>query len=221
AEELVKQLGKNGVLGEVIVDLVWSLATELDDFFDNNSPKRRLIRGLLDHDFLNRMVGYDEAKYYYQELEKVLAPDFNYWLHRGSLELEHGNLVGAERFLNQARGINQRDQNTLTEYAYLLLLKALDNPSGPDAVSFVQEAEAILRKNIATRGDRDPHSYHILVGNMMQWVKTRSMRPSEEKSTLHGLRTTLEDGRRRHPKNAHLAKLSQQLEEELRTRWIR
>jgi tetratricopeptide (TPR) repeat protein len=217
AEELVKQLGKQGVLGELMVDLVWAVATELDDFYTNNSPRRRLVRRLINHDFLRETIGYEEAQHYYQQLEKVLSPDFNYWLQRGSLELENGRLDAAERYISNARGINDRDLNTQAEYAYLLMMKANNEPRSPRARGMIDEAEAMLRANIAARGDRDPHAYHILVGQMILWIRVSNLPRREARSLLLSLRTTLSDGIKRHPRNQHLKVLSQHLEEEIRS----
>lgn len=216
ADTLLKRLGKEGKLGEVMFDFTWSVATQIEHFTDNKDPRRRLLSRLLNHDNLRDLLGSDDAAEYYAELEAVLSPDFHYWLHRGSLEVERGNLELAERFLANARGLNSSDLNTLTEFAYLQFLKAIRDPLKPGAEKMVEDAEQILRDNISRRGDRDPHSYHILATNMLQWLRTRAVPRREIRGRLETLRTMVQYGIRKHPRNPHLLAVMQQIEEELR-----
>ena len=99
-----------------------------------------------------------------------MRTEHNYWLHRGSLEVEQGSLDLAENFLNQARARAGSDMNVQTEYGYLLFRKALQNPAASHATEYVAEATNLLKAKIAARGAKDPHAYHVLGNNMLEWI---------------------------------------------------
>lgn len=162
ADVVFERLSQNGQLAEVLEGLAFSAAVHITSDSRTSSQPRRLLQRILNHDFLRKNVGTEEAKNLYGELEELLSRDFNFWLHRGSLELELGNLGLAERYLITARSLNDRDLNTQSEFGYLLFRKALSNPNAVAAGEFVDEAIKMLQENIALRGAKDPHSYHIL-----------------------------------------------------------
>jgi hypothetical protein len=72
----------------------------------------------------------------------------------------------------------------------------------------------MLQANIALRGSKDLHSYHILGSNMLQWVRTGIPSLNEKKMLLESMLRTVRDGRQKHPKNNHLRDLEKDLESE-------
>jgi hypothetical protein len=50
-------------------------------------------------DFLLRTIGVMSARDFYTRLEALLSSDYHYWLQRGSLEVEVGDVRKAENFL--------------------------------------------------------------------------------------------------------------------------
>ena len=57
-------------------------------------------------------------------LETILSWDPHFWLQRGSLEVDFGDLNLAEHFLSMSRSFNPDDVFLQTEWAYLLFKKA-------------------------------------------------------------------------------------------------
>jgi hypothetical protein len=157
-------------IAEVFLALARAAALQITQGASPDTRHRRLIRRLMSHELLKTAIGFDEGRYFYSSLEPLLSNDSNFWLHRGSLEVEQGNLNLAENFLNQARALDAADMNIQTEYAYLLFRKALQDPAGTHAEEYVREARALLNANIANRGNKDPHSYHVLGNNMLEWT---------------------------------------------------
>jgi hypothetical protein len=127
--------------------------------------------------------------------------------------LEGGNLHLAENFLNQARALNPNDMNVQTEYGYLLFRKAVQNPAGMLAAEQVNQARELLNANIASRGDKDPHSYHVLGSNMLDWIERGIASHSERKAELEALMKIIDDGCLKHPSNEHLKILREKLQQ--------
>ncbi len=169
---------------------------------------------MTNHDFLIRVVGTDAARNLYAELEGLLEWDYHYWLQRGSLEVETGDLAYAENFLNQARGLAPAEPYVETEYSYLLLRKAIDNPTSNAAPEFVREATESLAALIDRVGHRDVYPYHVLGSQGISWAR-RGMTSSVDKDRfLRGIIAQLEDGCRNHPRATELKNLLEDLKRE-------
>lgn len=211
AEVVFADLTENGQVGEVLLDLTRAAAMQISPADPANSRHNRLIRRLTNHEFLKTAIGFDEARYFYASLESLLRTDHNYWLHRGSLEVEDGSLHSAENFLNQARARNPSDMNVQTEYGYLLFRKAIENPAGPHASEYISEAVALLKANIAARGAKDPHAYHVLGHNMLDWVDRGIPTRIEKKAELESLSKIIDEAVSKHPSNDHLKLLKENI----------
>src|SRR5207244_3011735 len=99
---------------------------------------------LMSHERLLRLLKAPEARAVYADVEAipVVSNDYHYWLQRGSVEVEAGDLRLAENFLNQARSLvpSGEDYRVETEYAYMLIRKAVGNPAGGHSIEFIEKA---------------------------------------------------------------------------------
>lgn len=216
ADGVISRLSATAGLQKLLYDVTWAIAATIDPLSHTKTPSHRLLIRLLNHDYLKQILGGAATSSHYGQLEKILAGDYNYWLQRGSHELQEDRLEMAERFLNNARGRNERDLNTQTEYAYLHFKKALANPNLPSSQKFVEDAVTLLKENIWKRGHKDAHAYHVLGYNSLQWARRGSLAKSQRIEFLELSKSAVLDGCKLHPRNTHLAKLRQQLDIELR-----
>ena len=76
--------------------------------------------------------------------------DYHYWLHRGALELEVGNLGIAENFLLQSKSIEPNDIFIDNELAYLNLRKANESPLSTTSEDLVRDAIRTLNRRCCT-----------------------------------------------------------------------
>lgn len=211
AEEVFGDLAVNGQIAEVLLDLTRAAAMQISPSDPANSRHHRIIRRMLNHEFLKTTIGFDEARYFYASLESLLRTEHNYWLHRGSLEVEQGSLELAENFLNQARARGGSDMNVQTEYGYLLFRKALVNPAAPHANEYAAEATSLLKANIAARGAKDPHAYHVLGTNMLDWINRGIATRLEKKTELEELSKVIDEAAVKHPANVHIRTLRENI----------
>jgi hypothetical protein len=144
AEIIREELQRNGQMKSVVSGLALVAATKVTDRMSRSERPYRILRSVINHDFLKRNIGADGAQNLYGSLESLLHWDFQFWLQRGALEVEVGDLALAEHFLNQARSLNADDPYVLNEWAYLLFAKALQNPKGTAALTLVDEATELL-----------------------------------------------------------------------------
>jgi hypothetical protein len=133
AELLLEEFQKTGQLVDVLSGLALVAATKVTPSLQRSARPWRLLRSILNHEFLIRTIGREAARNLFGEMEPLLAFDSAYWLQRGSLEVEFGDLGLAENFLNQAYNLGPDDLFVQNEQAYLLFRKAIDNPGGPSA----------------------------------------------------------------------------------------
>src|SRR5207253_2633651 len=105
----------------------------------------RMLKIFINHNFLIRSCGEEFAKNLYGSLEDLLQWEYHFWLQRGSLELEFGDLKVAERFLSTAKSLGELDPIVETEWAYLLMKKAI-NLGGIDAPELIEEATGTLQE---------------------------------------------------------------------------
>jgi hypothetical protein len=162
---------------------------------------------IINHEFVERALGLEDARNLYGSIEHPLSWDYHYWLQRGSLEVEFGDTNLAENFLSQAKGLAPDDEPLVeTEWAYLLFKQALEEPKGLEAPRLVEEATVILEDLIGRRGHMDSYPYHVLGSQGLAWAR-RGLSSSVEKERYLGkLIKRLEEGVRRH---AHAGDLRQ------------
>jgi hypothetical protein len=215
ADIIFDKLQQEGVVYELLKGLALVLATQMNPSTPRNSRARKVLNRIVNHDFLERVLGPEHARNFYAELEQTLSFDAHFWLQRGSLEVEMGSIRLAENFLNQARGLAPDDDFIEAEYDYLLFRKAIENVGALEAAELVERAKKSLLANIARRGLSDAHIYHIYCSQGLAWY-LKAMRGGleERKSWLEDLLRVMDDGMRNHPYDENLKSLKDRLKEE-------
>jgi hypothetical protein len=170
---------------------------------------------LLSHEFLLRTVGVEEARAIYGDVECLLHWDYHYWLQRGSLEVEKGDIRLAQRFLGAAHSMAPDDVMVRTEYAYLLIRLGVESPTSLEAPAWVDEGMNSLYEIIANRGKIDQYPYHVLGSQGLAWSRRGPLAERERRSLLTRLEATLKDGRTNHPRGQELKQLHEDIKREL------
>jgi tetratricopeptide (TPR) repeat protein len=198
-----------------IADSIFGLAFVASSYRHAGLPKKHRVRALLrnitNHDFLYKHLDLDRSQMLYQELEDMLSDDSHYWLQRGSLEVEFGDLRLAENFLNQARGLSPNDAFIENEWAYLLFKKALEQPKSLVAQEYVQEATRSIEAVIATTKS-GPYPFHVLGSQGLAWSRVGIPSDEDKAKYLSDLKRTVEKGIALYPDNKNLRELRDSLQ---------
>lgn len=176
-----------------------------------NRNWRRLIR-FLNHEFILQMICPDDGRRVYERLESVLNWDHHYWLQRGGLEVQEGDLSLASNFLGQARSLAPDDYFVQTEWNYLLMKRAAQFPSNTSAHEWFNEGYNGLLDQIAQRDGSNAHAYHVLGSQTLAWVHAASLPATEKRTLLHGALEAVRAGVKKHLKSLELKQLCRDLE---------
>ena len=215
ADILFNKLQADGEVYELLKGLAKVIATQINPLTPRNSRTRKVLNRIVNHDFLHKVLGPDQARNFYGELETNLSFDAHFWLQRGSLEVEFGKIKLAENYLNQAKGLAPDDDFIEAEYDYLLFRKALENPSALEATDYIATARKSLLANKARRGASDPYIYHIYCSQSLSWCfKALEGKLDEQKAWLQDLLRVIEEGIKKHPYDSELKSLETRLKHE-------
>lgn len=212
AEIITDELAKQGQLKEAVIGLARLGAAKVTPSMRRSDRPWRMLIAFINHAFLRRTVGREVARNLYGSLETILSWDPHFWLQRGSLEVEDGDLSLAEHFLGTSRGFNPDDVFLQTEWAYLLFKKACDNPAANDAQEMVKEATESLETLMGRTGD--PYPYHLLGSQGISWARRGITSSREKEAYLKRLIRRVEEGHKRYPKEDDLRQLLADLRKE-------
>jgi hypothetical protein len=215
AEIIMDHLQATGQLAEVIVGLIQVAAVKVNVNMPRSSRPWRLLRALMNHDFLKRSVNVAMARNIYGSIEQLLSWNYHYWLQRGSLEVELDEVSTAENFLNQARSLGSDDPLVENEWAYLLFRKAILSPGASSAPLFAKEATELLEDLIDRRGDVDPYPFHVLGSQGLAWSRRGISNKGDLADYLRRLLRTVKSGCEKHPKSNDLRSLLEDMNTEL------
>jgi tetratricopeptide (TPR) repeat protein len=204
---VVDKLREEAQLQEVLTGLAFAAASKVDPRRERSDRSWRLLVRVIGHEFLIKLLKLHEARAVYEEVENILSFDYHYWLQRGSLEVQVGDVRLAENFLGQARSIRPDDHRIETEYAYMLMRRAWEEPGRTEAPAWLGEGVQILEGVIASRGNADSYPYHVLGSQGLAWVRRARLNPAEARDSLQKFLTIVEDGQRRHPNRRDLQQL--------------
>ncbi len=214
ASIVVAKLQELGELKDILIGLAVAAASKVDPFLDRNNRSWRFLVKILNHSFLLRVIGPMQAREIYAELENFLSYDYHYWLQRGMLEVERGDVRLAELFLNHARSLAPDDYRVETAYGYMLMRRAYDEPARPEAEGLLQQGTDLLENIIVLRGASDPYPYHVLGSQGLSWLRRASLSVSDKGRFLNRLVAMVEDGVKRHPTADDLKQLLDDLRRE-------
>ncbi len=212
SEKLLELFKESGILCHILVRLSYAHASKCSPSMSSYSNPRSYLLRIMNHDFLKHHLGVETSRKFYNKVESFLSDDFGYWLQRGSLEVETDNLSDAETFLNNARGKAPNDRNTLTECAYLYFKKAIRNPESLDAQAMIDEAITLLTANITARGSNDPHSFHVYLHNMLEWILVKNTTKDEKVNILNSLKPIASIAIRSHPANESIRHVCERMQ---------
>jgi len=204
ADIVVDELMRRGQLAHAVEGLALLAATKVGQNIHRAARPWRMLKAFINHSFLIQSCGVQFAQNLYGDLEELLAWDYHFWLQRGSLEVQHGDIQYAEHFLTTAMSLGEDDYLVQTEWAYLLFKKALEEFS-LDSPALMEEATGILNSIIAPTSD--PYAYHVLGSQGLAWARRWFTDPREKEKYLRNLWNTLEDGCKRNPRATDLENL--------------
>lgn len=201
AREAVSYYRSAGQLIDGYERLAFALASRISPN-ERRSAERRLLNRLTNHMSVHAATdSRPRVREMYEQLEPLLRSDAHYWLQRGAYEVERGDVDLADLFLATSRSLSSNDYMVETEWAYLMLRRACENPQDHMARSWVDEAQGILFDIIADRGQSSPNTYVVLADKTVEWCERASLLPSEERDLLHSVRGVMKDGRKWHQGN--------------------
>jgi hypothetical protein len=215
ADFVLTKLQEIGELKDVLIRLAFVAGSKVTPAEDRQGRMWRLLKRIMSHDLLRRLIGVIGARELYETVENLLSFDYHYWLQRGSLEVEIGDLRLAEQFLDQARSLAADDYRVQTEYAYLLMRKGIDRPANPDAERLVMRGMEALEEAILFRGKTDPYPFHVLGSQGLAWLHRTAVDPVQKRRLLDRLLHATEQGVQLHPRDRDLLQLRDDIRREV------
>jgi hypothetical protein len=201
----------HGQLQNAVSGLALLAATKIDPGLNRSARPWRMLKTFIQHDFLLRACGIDFAKNLYGQLEDLLSWEYHFWLQRGSLELEFGDLRLAEQYLSAAKSLGDLDPIVETEWAYMLMKKAILF-GGIDAPALIEQATVTLEELMSRVGD--PYPYHVLGSQGLAWARRWITSSVDKERYLRKLIETLGAGWKKYPHAADLKQLLEDLKKE-------
>ena len=214
ADELVNAASFRPFISGVLKGLCFAFSTRVQpDMRRAHGAWRKLIR-FTNHEYIRRIIALDDARGLYASIEDLLAWDFQFWLQRGSLEVEDGNLDLATQYLNQAKSLAPGERNVATEVAYMLMKKAARRPEHASASDWFNEGREFLEDLISSRGKRDSYPFHVLGSQGLAWVRHGKLALLEKRTLLGSLLEHVTAGTKLHPRADELQVLLGDLKRE-------
>lgn len=217
AEGAVDYFRRERHLAAPIRGLIIAMATQEGTLNNRSSRQFRLLRRLINHKFLTEEIGdILQVRTIYDDIKELLKKDYHYYLQRGSLEVEVGELDLAENYLEQAMGLNDRDFRVHTAHAYMSLKRA-SRDAGAGISGWRERADKAfedLGKILEERGREDSYPWHILGSQGLAYVRRAPLQPSEKAQILDMLRGRMDQALRLHSGSADLKKLHDDIERE-------
>lgn len=212
AERVVDYLQRQHEIAVPITGLMFAMSTKVHPGRPRHSREAKLLSRLISHDWLMSMIGVDEVREAYQEIEGQCSWDYHYWLQRGSVEVEVGALSDAQNFLEQARALAPDDYKVQTEWGYMALKKAVERAPSPESRELAEESFRELEGAINKRGAKDPHPYQVFGSQGLIWASKAGLKRDELKEVLARIWRISEEGARMHSKDGQLQQLAHEAE---------
>lgn len=215
ADIVVAELRKLEQLKYIWIGLLIAMASKVDQYSSHSDRCWRLMVRLLNHarvlDFFGPMQGRD----IYNELEGFLRNDYHFWLQRGSLEVERGDVRLADQFIGQAMSLAPDDHLVRTAFGYVSMRKACEYRTFSSARDWFEKGTAILREEITERGGKTPHAVHVFGSQGLTWIRHDSIGETEKHAFLTEAMRYLDQASKQHPLNAEVRQLRHDVEREI------
>ncbi|PJZ78789.1 SIR2 family protein [Leptospira neocaledonica] len=208
-QKVFEELISLGIVLEYFNKLSFGTAILINNGKHDQKKLKNIRKFCINHKRVIEFSGnnYYKSKEFYEGLETALKDDYQYWLQRGSFELEKGALDIAEICLINSLSLNQKDDIVHIQYADLKMKKANSSQHEEDARALHNEAKSTLLAMIQKRGFKDPYPYHILAHQGQIWL-LRSFVKDIEKDALKGeFKYVLDEGVKKHPLDDQLKQL--------------
>ena len=173
----------------------------------------KILTHTISHDIVKKLDDLVGSRAFYERLRSVLRNHFHYWLQRGSLEVEGGDLTEAESCLQNAAALQPNNQLLATELAYLEMSRACNNPAGIESESRFLTAFQILEDQVARR--RDAHPLHILGNQGLAWADRFHTEPLAKTVFLRRLDRVVSNAKQKHPFSPDVSALANRVKEAL------
>jgi hypothetical protein len=208
AAKIEEALRASGEIFPIVRGLSFLAATQVLPTMPRSQRPWRMLASLINHNYLERVLGTDDTVALYDFLEDRLPWDHLYWLQRGSHALEFRGLDEAENYLAQAYRIEPSDYQVASAWAHLRLRVATNDPKASSAADLVFESVQILEGLIESRGEVDPYPFHILGNQGLSWARDGTFENSEARERFVSfLLSVVEKGVRLHPREPFLSRL--------------
>jgi hypothetical protein len=215
ADLVFDKLKELGELSEVVVGLAWALSSKVGLPLDRTSRTAKFLVRLINHDFLLRTIGFMNARNFYARLESLLSSDYHYWLQRGSLEVEAGDIRLAENFLGASHSLGSGDFRVDTAYAYMLMRKAVEAPHDLHSQESLNLGMEQLEAVIERWGQVSEYPYHVLGTQGLAWAHRAIPQAEVRRAFLQKILDTVQDGVALHPRSEVLSCLRDGIQKEL------
>ena len=216
AELVQERLQELGELREVVGGLAFAAGSKVNPAMRKDERPWRLLTRLMNHEFLGRVLGVMNAREVYGDIENLVAFDYHYWLQRGSLEVQEGDLTVATQYLDQAHSLSPNDYLVQTAYGNLQMRKASEHPDRHRARDYLEDGMAILEGVIAERGRTTPYPFHVLGSQCLQWCGVdATMTGVAKREFLSMILERVKTGRDLHPWSKQLKELVPRIEREI------
>ena len=215
AERATDYYRLTGQLSSALEGLLWTMATKAHPELSRHSREHKLLRHLMNHDFMiQTMANISGVRSAYELIEELQRDNYHYLLQRGSFEVEVGDIDLAKNFLDQARALAPTDYMVQTEWAYMSLKRSSLHASAQWAPEAARSAFGELQDAITKRGKEDPYAYHVLGSQGLSWIRRAIIGPAEKARELASILSMVREGVNMHPRAQDLRQLCSDLERE-------
>ena len=175
---------------------------------------RRFIR-FISHEFILKLMTPEDGRQVYGAIEGLMNWDYHFWLQRGSLELQEGDLDFATNYLGQALSLAPGDRLVEAGWSYLLMKKAARRPTDINARTWFAEGYENIIRLVEDRDTFNPHPYHILGSQTIAWVHSSNVSALEARMLIRKASELVQTGLSKNPRNQKLKLLASDLNREL------
>jgi hypothetical protein len=210
-ERVLNHCSREGSLGGIVGRILRVMAMAVSSGTSREHRDYKRVRRLMNHRWLRDRIGPESAQEVLALVESLLEWDHHYWLQRGALEVEVGDLGHAENYLGQAHSLEPRDPLILTEMGYLRCSMGCRESAPARGNELYQSGVRMLKEAIEKRGRTDPHPFHIIGSQACAWGARVDLEPQAQLASVRDAIAVVEEGMRLHPADPDLKLMLEKL----------